>query len=497
MPSIEGEHHVRFLNLKGSVNSVADWNDPAQEKLWLYNLHYFDDLNAVDSLSRKKMQLSLVKRWIAENPAVHGNGWEPYPLSLRLVNWVKWYRRAGIEDFEIIESIEQQAEALSKQLEYHILGNHLFANAKALVFVGCFLQSERSIKYLNLGLSILKREIPEQFLADGGHFELSPMYHCILLWDLLDLINLAKISSNFVLVDVTPDWEQFACRALDWLKVMIHPDGEVSFFNDSTIGIAASPTQIFEYAASLGLTANVVAMPNLVTLPQSGYSRISMPEHTTLFDHARVGPNYLPGHAHADTLSFEWSVGCDRVIVNSGTSVYGLSSERLRQRQTAAHSTVEVDGHDSSEVWSGFRVARRAYGKLESSSDVGDEVVLTASHDGYLRLKKQITHRRMITSNPKQLKVVDSLDGKAADSVAYFHLHPEVKVKQIDRNQLSLHLMSGNEVVLSSSEPLKLLPSTWHPGFGKEIISTKVVIPFSSSELLTTFELSSSTTLKV
>ena len=79
-----------------------------------------------------------------------------------------------------------------------------------------------------------------------------------------------------------------------------------------------------------------------------------------LLDVAPVGPDYLPGHAHADTLSFELSLFGQRVLVNSGTSQYEAGPERSRQRGTAAHNTVIVDGHDSSEVWAGFRVARRA-----------------------------------------------------------------------------------------------------------------------------------------
>ncbi|MEN9780004.1 MAG: hypothetical protein RL014_1152 [Pseudomonadota bacterium] len=91
----------------------------------------------------------------------------------------------------------------------------------------------------------------------------------------------------------------------------------------------------------------------------SGYVRLDNGPAVALLDVAPVGPDYLPGHAHADTLSFELSVGAQRVLVNSGTSCYGSSAERLRQRGTAAHNTVVVNGQDSSEVWGGFRVARR------------------------------------------------------------------------------------------------------------------------------------------
>ena len=80
-----------------------------------------------------------------------------------------------------------------------------------------------------------------------------------------------------------------------------------------------------------------------------------------LIDVAKIGPDYLPGHAHADTLSFELSLYGKRLLVNSGISRYGTSLIRQFERSTEAHNTVAIDNKNSSEVWSGFRVARRAY----------------------------------------------------------------------------------------------------------------------------------------
>lgn len=488
-PTFLGGNKVKFLNLSSTIGSDHDWNNPEYEKLWLYNLHYFDDLNAQDNLLRTETQLQLVKRWITENADFSGNGWEPYPLSLRLVNWVKWYRRAGIDDITIIISIAQQAAALSRQMEYHILGNHLFANAKALVFVGCFLDGDDSKRFLHTGLKVLEKEIPEQFLPDGGHFELSPMYHCILLWDLLDLINLALITKREELLTLLPHWRNVALRALSWLNVMQHPDGEVSFFNDSTFGISATPAQLFNYAESLNLQLDSPSSAGLVTLEASGYSRVSMPEHTLLFDHAAVGPDYLPGHAHADTLSLEWSVGMQRVLVNSGTSIYGVSEERLRQRQTAAHNTVEVDNADSSEVWSGFRVARRAYSKLIKANNENNKVTLVASHDGYNRLKGNVTHIRKVLAEYMAVTISDRLDGEFTNATAHWHLHPQIKVEQSSEFQIELTLCDGKRVIVKSDATLFVMPSSWHPSFGETKRSNKIVAHFRTAKVNTTFSI--------
>ena len=44
-------------------------------------------------------------------------------------------------------------------------------------------------KWLKKGLKIYQQQVNEQILDDGAHFELSPMYHSIILEDMLDIIN--------------------------------------------------------------------------------------------------------------------------------------------------------------------------------------------------------------------------------------------------------------------------------------------------------------------
>ncbi len=481
-PSIISQNEVEFLNQKASITNSSVWNEFSYEKLWLYNLHYFDDLNAVDSLSRKDIQYTLVIRWIAENLPVKGNGWEPYPLSIRLVNWVKWYNRAGIDDQAIVNSIAKQAEALSKQLEYHILGNHLFANAKALVFVGCFLDGPEGEKYLKLGLKLLDREIPEQFLNDGGHFELSPMYHSILLWDLLDLVNLAQLTGEALLNTRLGEWKSRVIKALNWLNSMVHADGEISFFNDSTIGIAASPNELIDYAVFLGISVDVNE-ERYTLLKDSGYSRINTPLYRLFFDHAEVGPSYLPGHAHADTLSFELSMGVSRFFVNSGTSLYGLTDERHRQRGTLAHNTVTINDTDSSEVWGGFRVARRAH-VTNFATDASDKIIkLTAEHGGYTRLKCVGSHRREVLASNDVISINDHVSGSYDSAVAVYHLHPDIQVNAISNSRLELISVSGGIVIFNSSEPIKLEATTYHPAFGVSMPNKRIMIPFLSNGL--------------
>jgi hypothetical protein len=78
-----------FLNHAQDINYSSDWNNGWLPKLWVYNLNYFDDLNGVDANQRREWHINLVDAWINANQIGIGISSEPYPTSLRIVNWIK------------------------------------------------------------------------------------------------------------------------------------------------------------------------------------------------------------------------------------------------------------------------------------------------------------------------------------------------------------------------------------------------------------------------
>ena len=336
-----GAMTFRFLNQDQTLSGADAWNDARCDKLWLYNLHYFDDLCAVGASDRIVWHKQLIEKWIAENPPAIGNGWEPYPTSLRIVNWIKWSLGGNQLTNGALQSLAIQSRWLSKRVEHHLLANHLFVNAKALVFAGMFFQGLEADSWLNQGLRILTREIPEQVLADGGHFELSPMYHAIILEDILDLINACQSWPSALALQQASALRAAAQRMLTWLEIMSHPDGDVSFFNDAAFGIAPRLIDVSQYANRLGVHVQQFdSSKEIYHLQQSGYIRAQKGAAVLLADVGRIGPDYQPGHAHADTLSFEFSLGEQRIFVNSGTSTYKSGAQRSLERSTAAHNTI-------------------------------------------------------------------------------------------------------------------------------------------------------------
>lgn len=482
-PSLTGPDTFRLLNVERRCQSAVDWNPQDVSQLWTYQLHYFDDLNAREAAARVAWHRQLLSRWVRENPPALGPGWEPYPLSRRVVNWVKWALGGQPLPEACQASLAVQVRWLRRRLERHLLGNHLLANAKALVYAGAYFDGAEADRWYRGGVALVGRQLREQVLADGAHVELTPMYHAAALEDLLDLINLLAAFGR----PVPGDWPLLAARMRNWLAVMTHPDGEIAFFNDAAFDAAPSLREVDEYARRLGLPQPERVASPLATLAASGYVRAILGPASLICDCGPVGPDYLPAHAHADTLSFELSIDGRRVLVNSGTSQYGADAERQRQRGTSAHNTVSIDGADSSEVWAGFRVARRARAELHRASATPTAVCIEGTHDGYRRLPGRNRHTRRWMLEAGSLQIDDRITGPCACAEARLFLHPDVGVRGAPGGELILTLAGRDiaRVACDGAVSVAIQPATWHPRFGVSIPNRCLVARFSGAALTT------------
>ena len=479
---IDSQLEACFLNHTKKLDLPADWNNESPSKLWVYNLHYFEDLLSNNAEEKHNLHLQLLNSWVDQNPVGYGNAWEPYPTSLRIVNILKAWL-GGLElDEKLFSSVFAQASFLSNDLEKHLLGNHYFVNLKALLFAGVVLENTCWLRIAEKGLLT---EIPEQILEDGANFELSPMYHSLILVDMLDIFNLSICYSSKLSIKLTSLLEEYIPKMLTFMEAMAHPDGGVSFFNDSAEGIAPTKTKIESYAKKLGFAISPLNLSEfkIIDNVNSGYICATAAGNKLIFDASPVGPDYIPGHAHADTLSFELSIDTQRVFVNSGTSEYGLSLLRLNQRKTSSHNTVEIDGKDSSQVWSGFRVANRAkivskYAELNHDHNI----VLQAAHNGYKSLLGGCIHSRKLTFSKDSLVVSDSIQGVFRYAKSRFHFHPDLIVS-LENNLLKV---KGENFILHSDltgNVASLTTSSWHPEFGVEIPNKILELQFEKPQL--------------
>ncbi|HTV24436.1 MAG TPA: alginate lyase family protein [Polyangiaceae bacterium] len=486
-PSLLGPELVSLLDETRELGSPRSWDAPEVPRLWRYHLHYFDDLGARDAAARAAWHEALVHRWISENPPGRGTGWEPYPASRRIVNWIQWARAGSPLSATARDSLATQVRWLTRRLEWHLLGNHLWSNAKALIYAGCFFAGAEADAWRARGEAIFERELAEQVLGDGGHFELSPMYHALALEDVLDLLNAARAWPGRIAAPLLARLHAAAPRLSHWLDAMSHPDGDIAAFNDSALGLAPSGSALRAYAARLGLAPSAPAEP-FEHLAASGYVRAERGPFLLFCDVGAIGPDYLPGHAHADSLSFELSLDGRRCVVDTGCSTYAAGPERSRQRGTLAHNTVLVDARDSSEVWSSFRVARRARVRDVSARAEAERTLIEAAHDGYAQRGGPI-HRRRFELDARGVSIHDRLEGPFDRAEARLHLHPDVSVVVDGPGAARLELAGRKLVLRAEGAGLGLEGGSWHPTFNRSLPNRCVVARFAGSSAQLRLEL--------
>jgi len=470
----------RFLNVAKRFAGPIDWASRDMSRLWRYNLHYFDYLLDARSIGEAS---DLIADWIGSNPPPSTPGWEPYPTSLRIVNWIKLALRAdfsGPIPAPWVQSLDRQAHWLEQNLEYDLLGNHLLKNGKALFFAGAFLSGRNADRWLRKGLEVLTGAADEQLLADGGHYERSPMYHAIVVEDYLDVLNLLLGSPGTLPREHVEFFVAKTRAALDFLTDIVLPDGSIPLFNDSALGIAPSADALAAYGRRL-IGYRAPARGGGVEVSSraaSGYFVIRHGRDMLIVDCGEVGPRYQPGHAHCDTLSFELACDGRAVIVDSGVYDYEDSELRRYVRGTRAHNTAMIDGCEQSELWGVFRAGRRACpirARLRKTS--ASAARFSGSHDAFVHLPGRPIHARDIEYEAEGLwTIVDRFSGDGEHRVdTFLHIHPQFETRRIGG---AVSILDAGHVVaeIEPAVPCELaLETGWYcPEFGRKQRNTVI-----------------------
>ena len=404
-----------FLNLEQSFpQDSRDWSFADYGMLWTYNLNYFDWLHQ-PGLSEEQGLETLSKFYttpVEKNPIIL----HPYPTSLRIINTAKFISKWSVKEDWLYSELLSDLKFLSSRLEYHLLANHILENAFAL-YIGGLITDQKEIT--QIGKKLLFRELKEQVLDDGMHYERSPMYHLIILERLLDAHNFAKAVGD----DLEPVLKSYAVKmtglAMNWKDL-----NRIPMMQDSAYDIALSVSDILEYSKRL-LEQDYPSKSN--ELMDSGYRRLDSGNFTLFANVGPISPSYQPGHAHADELNFELFYSGAPLIVDTGVSTYEKNDRRLLERSTSSHNCV-VSGTNSSDIWSGFRVGRRANVKIGADNDQK----LSAEHNGF----GTITSRTFDSTVTGQITLTDELIYKSTSKgyygKGYLHFHPDVHLEQIN-----------------------------------------------------------------
>lgn len=400
-----------FLQLTYKFKNYIDWNFQEYGKLWNYNLQYLDyimDENLGVDFRRDLIQK--ISKSIISNELKP----EPYPVSLRINNLILFDNIYGLNSDEVYYALKLQIDFLSRNLEFHLLANHLLEN-----YISLFIASYaiRDSKLNQKTSNFLLKELAEQILEDGGHFERSPMYHCIILQRLLlciDVIENNNYFDNKILLD---SLKKKCGLMLGWLNSFSYEDGTWPFVNDSTGNICLTKGSLEELAISLNLK---ILQSNLKS---SGFRKLKSKEFEILVNVGQITPVYQPGHSHSDMLSFYLWNGNKQLIVDTGVSTYESNQIRTVERSTKSHNTITINNANQSDVWGGFRVGKKA--KLVMTVD--DPSKLSAEVYNMPDCSSNIKHKRNFIVSEGMLSVEDFVFAAKGEIINILHFDSEVK----------------------------------------------------------------------
>lgn len=384
--------------------------------LWNFNLHYLEYLIPLAAAYQKTRNSryydcfrNYCLRWISDHQDGTGDGWHPYTISLRLTNlWIciDGFGTILTEDQDFFRDLNNSMYAqylhLQKKLELHLLGNHYFENLKAVLLGALYFQEPKTYEIYKRKI---RREISEQILPDGVHYERSLMYHKIILEDLMRMAKAVCRADD----DLYQELLETIGNMTDAMYSIEEDMGHTPLFNDAGDNVArpyeSLLTALKEEFHILPVYRN--------TFPNAGYYCLADDKLKLVMDAGEIAPDYMPGHGHCDALSFELSYHRTPVFVNSGTGQY-QGPLRSYFRSTAAHNTVTIDGEEQSQCWGEHRVARRI---SNISGASGRNHV-----KGKLLTCSGKPQMRSIGMKENRVIIRDKIKGHAR---AYFHLAPE------------------------------------------------------------------------
>jgi uncharacterized heparinase superfamily protein len=447
----------------------------AQDTGELNNLHYMDYAESLDDTALA----AFVTTWIDDNPlAAPGSvrfAWRPYNLSLRVAAWARELARRGerlpppVRE-RMAASLAAQLRFLAGHLETDLRGNHLIKNLRGLLWGSAVFAGQEADRWRDLGSRLLARELDEQVLADGCHYERSPAYQCQVLEDLIECR--AALPEG----ELRRRLDDALARMVRASLLLAHPDGLVAAFNDGGLTMARPPAELASAFERLtGLT--VTAPDGPFALPEAGYWGLKAPGERLVIDCGPFSPAYLPGHAHCDILSLEWSTGGRRILVDQGTYQYAAGPRRRASRSTLHHNTVSVAGAEQSDIYGAFRSGRRAQAQLLGWQPEGDSVGLSGTHDGFDRLPGRPRHSREVEAAPGRLVIRDRVEGGAGqEAVSRLLLHPDCSV-QLDGQRGVLR--SGSvAVMIEADAPLKAEEAEWYPDLYVARPTVRLILTF-------------------
>ena len=497
----------KFLNVTYTFKENIQWYSTGQTTLWEFHLNYFDYLYTIKEFHRMsqednllKKALSWIEHWIDQSERFNDVMWSPYTISLRVVNWLDFilYLQSigyAFKTDKIMASIQAQSLFLKRHLEWDVKGNHLIENFKTLILITLIKRDvEGTRQYLNL----LLKNLNNQILADGCHYEKSISYHVVLLEGMLNVLEWLLISGSKDKLEwqISRLWIYVQRMYRFYIEIRYGQD-IYPLFNDSNLSMTNSIKDLDLRFESILEQLRSNEISDREDIKSSGYQTVESSKMKVVMDGGTLGPNALLAHAHNDIAHFELHLkGYPTVLTDTGVSEYQPGQWRNYARSTKAHNTVLVGGLEQADMFQSFRVGWRPQNVQSEKKIHEDTAVLSCFYKG-----KGYRHKREISIDFSEQNIIIRDFVKTIKQYpvqSYLHFGPEYDVilngqdaQVCLNNQLVLAIKCVNAHTVSLYFGNNHSTLGWFlPQFGQTIKRTTLEMVSDSTTEFTGFNIS-------
>lgn len=463
---------------KAIRDAEAPWLADGISNDWLATISTFDwlrDLRAAGNEAARLRGRALILRWIDTHGTSNQIAWQPRELGSRIANWIghcEFLTGGSDTSFQqtFYLSLARQTRHLRRVARFAAPGAARILAQKGLIFSSLAFENS---KLLRRSLRGLNEEIEHQILVDGGNVMRNPSCQLDYVRHLIDIRSALRNAQQEV-----PYWVQTAIdRMAPMLRFFRHGDGGLALFNDSG--------EEEGWLIDVVLTRSEARGKPLESAPHSGFERLTANRTTVLVDVGGPPPKGYDAMAHAEALSFEMSVGKERLIVNCGAHHGDSTAWITAQRTTAAHSTVTVEDVNSAEIIEKGGFSHRPVKLSVDRKEADGDIWIDATHDGYQRTFGLVHSRRLyLGANGGDLRGEDTLTGEGIHKfVVRFHLHPDVRASMVQEgNAILLRLPSGSGWRFRASGGVMALQESVYLGSGTGVKRTEQIAISSATQ---------------
>jgi uncharacterized heparinase superfamily protein len=400
----------------------AEQGSPAILRAHAHSFIWLRDLREIGTDAARMRARALVSDWLDGGAETIAS--RPDVAGARLAAWLGHYdffAASADDEFRqrLLRRLVVDTRMLAAALPAEEMDGRALTALKGLLAAAVTMPEHaphlaRGLKFLSQELA--RQEIGRQILPDGGHVERSPSAHLQALKDLVETRALLHLAGEAAPGALGAAIE----RASLALRTLRHGDGSLALFNTTRDEPAALVELVLQQSGRYGRGGPAA-------LPDTGFHRLQAGGTMLIVDAGAPAPPGTDRLAHAGTLSFELSIGRNRLIVNCGAAPVAAGAWTDAARSTAAHSTLVIADTNSSEL-KPVGLGRRPEKVVAQRQEANGAHWLEVSHDGWKKPFGALHRRRLyLAESGEDIRGEDAVEAASGQPYTVrFHLHPSV-----------------------------------------------------------------------